>query len=71
MIFQQTQSSPPLTNLFTSPDDLAIAEQVLRERGFVEEKNDGTACPSERYRQSLEGVKSSSPPTTPKPFRGL
>ena len=58
------------------PDDLAIAEQVLRERGVVEEKsdssnNDGTACSSERYRQSLEGTKPTPPTPSPRPFRGL
>lgn len=70
-------SKPPYC-LFPFPsyvfpqDDLAIAEQVLRERGIVEEKNgrdDGTACSSERYRQSLEG--GIRPPSTPRPFRGL
>ena len=74
-LFPLTSHLSPLTTFLLSPftlDDLAIAEQVLRERGIVEEKNgrdDGTACSSERYRQSLEGAR--PPPSTPRPFRGL
>jgi len=42
------------TNIkLTTPDDLQVAEQILRERGYVEEKTQKYACPSERYRDNL------------------
>ena len=50
------------TNIkLTTPDDLQVAEQVLRERGVKDESNASGGgeknfpCSSERYRQSLEG----------------
>ena len=41
----------------TTPDDLQVAEQVLRERGVTDGGNEEKSfpCSSERYRQSLEG----------------
>jgi len=48
------------TNIkLTTPDDLAVAEQVLRERGVKPTDGDAVKetslpCSTERYRQSLE-----------------
>ena len=45
------------TNIkLTTPDDLAVAEQVLRERGVKQsEAPTSLPCSTERYRLSLEG----------------
>lgn len=52
------------TNIkLTTPDDLSVAEQILRERGVKEETpaDASFGCSSERYRENLSGTPSTPP----------